>query len=88
VVATRSGGQVEIVRDGETGALVAPNRPAELATAIAALTADPSGRARLGQRARALVERDLTWERHVDALEKVYQQAQQARHPPTDAALV
>ncbi|GJG86382.1 glycosyl transferase [Gemmatimonadetes bacterium T265] len=43
VVATRGGGAVEIVRDGETGALVPPEDAARLAAAIAALLRTDAG---------------------------------------------
>ena len=50
VVATSGGGVQEIATDGETALLVPPNDAAALATAIAALRADP-------ERARAIAER-------------------------------
>jgi glycosyltransferase involved in cell wall biosynthesis len=50
VVATRAGGIPEIVTDGESGVLVAPNDPVEMADAIAALRADPARAARIASR--------------------------------------
>ena len=47
-VATRVGGIPEIVRDGETGLLVAPDDPEALATAILRLLGDRAEAARLG----------------------------------------
>ena len=41
VIATRGGAPAEIIEDGVTGVLVKPNEPAELATAIEGLLADP-----------------------------------------------
>ncbi len=41
VIATRAGGAVEIIRDGETGLLVAPSSVLELKKAIKGLLADP-----------------------------------------------
>jgi glycosyltransferase involved in cell wall biosynthesis len=57
VVATAVGGVPEIVTDGVTGLLVPPHAPAALAAAIAALTADPVLRVRLGGAARRAAER-------------------------------
>jgi glycosyltransferase involved in cell wall biosynthesis len=50
VVATRVGGLPEVVEDGVTGALVEPNRPADLAAAVLRVLAD---RPRLAAAARA-----------------------------------
>lgn len=58
VVASRTGGLPEVVVDGETGLLVAPEDPDGLARAIRMLLADPERSARMGaagrERARAL----------------------------------
>lgn len=53
VVAGRVAGIPELVRDGETGLLVAPGDPAALAGAIERLAGDPALRARLGMAAAA-----------------------------------
>ena len=42
VVATRAGGPLEIVREGETGLLVSPHSPDELAQALISLLRDPA----------------------------------------------
>lgn len=52
VVATATGGNAELVVEGETGALVPPGDPAALADAIAAYLRDSVRRARHGARAR------------------------------------
>lgn len=52
VVASRSGGLPESVRDGTTGLLVAPGDDAALADALGALAGDPARRAALGHAAR------------------------------------
>ena len=56
VVAARTGGLPEVVRDGEDGLLVAPDDPAALAGAVSDLLADPAARGRLGVAARTRVE--------------------------------
>jgi glycosyltransferase involved in cell wall biosynthesis len=48
IVATDVGGVRDAVRDGETGLLVAPRTPAQLATALDTLLADPSRRRAMG----------------------------------------
>jgi glycosyltransferase involved in cell wall biosynthesis len=57
VVASRVGGLDEIVDTGETGLLVRPGDPSELARAIARLLDEPGLRARMGAAGRARVER-------------------------------
>lgn len=52
VVGSRVGGIPELVADGETGFVVDPDRPRELADAIEALAADPDRRRDLGRRSR------------------------------------
>jgi glycosyltransferase involved in cell wall biosynthesis len=52
VVASRTQGLAEIVRDGETGLLVPPDDPAALAGALAELLGDPSRAAALAQAGR------------------------------------
>jgi glycosyltransferase involved in cell wall biosynthesis len=57
VVAAGHGGLTEIFRDGETGLLVRPGDPDDLAAALRRLTVDPGLRARLGEAAAADVGR-------------------------------
>jgi glycosyltransferase involved in cell wall biosynthesis len=64
VVATRSGSIDELVHDGDTGLLVAPEDAGALAGALARLLGEPALRARLAGAARARVRRDFdgtTW---------------------------
>lgn len=58
IVATSVGGTPELVVHGETGLLVPPERPPELAAALRALIADPALRARLGEAALARARAD------------------------------
>ncbi len=52
-VATRVGGNPELVVDGETGFLVPPENPVELAARIVELLLDPPRRADMGRQSRA-----------------------------------
>jgi glycosyltransferase involved in cell wall biosynthesis len=63
VVASAVGGVPELVRDGETGALVPPRDSAALARALAPLVSDAALRDRLGEAGRRRVEREFSLER-------------------------
>ena len=71
VVATRVGGNEEVVIDGETGILVPAADPAAFAEALAAVAAR-SDRALMGARGRARVERRFSVERMAQAYARVY----------------
>lgn len=62
VVASRVGGIKEVVIEGETGFLVSPDNPGELAAAIDRLAADPELRLRFGANGRERVERYFSWD--------------------------
>ncbi len=62
VVATRVGGNIDAIVDGESGRLVPVAEPAVLGDAIATLYEDPGLRARMGAAARGRVERFFTLE--------------------------
>src|SRR5262249_54686286 len=64
VVSCAVSGVPELVRDGETGALVPPDDARALAEAVERLAADPALRARLGAQGRALVERQYDQDRN------------------------
>ncbi|MBI4505228.1 MAG: glycosyltransferase family 4 protein [Chloroflexi bacterium] len=53
-------GAAELIRDGESGLLLDPDRPAALVAVLRALAEDEALRARLGRAARAVAERQ-TW---------------------------
>ena len=67
VVATTAGGQVDVVREGETGMLVSPNSPRELAEAIERGAAGRQRTLQMGTEARRLVE-SLSWDTQVEHL--------------------
>ena len=63
----------ELITDGVTGTLVAPDRPGELARAIRVLLDFPERRAALGAAAREHVASHLTWEASVTRLDALYE---------------
>lgn len=87
-IASRSGGVPEAVRDGETGILVAPGDPAEAGWAIDRAFADPAFARALGERGRARVISDLSYERSTARIVEVWNEAL-ARGPrrPSRAAV-
>lgn len=72
VIASRVGGLPEVLDDGATGWLVAPDDPAGLAEAIGRLLDDPAGAQAMGRRGRQLVEQRYSWEAALAAMEAVY----------------
>jgi len=72
VVATAVGGNLELVRDGENGALVPSADPAALSGAIARVLVDEAGRARCGAAAHAFVRDNFDWQRTVQSYVTVY----------------
>ncbi|ELZ51161.1 group 1 glycosyl transferase [Halorubrum distributum JCM 9100] len=62
LIATRVGGLPEVVEDGETGLLVDPRSPEQLATAINELSSDAALRTRLGDNGRRAVVESCSWE--------------------------
>jgi glycosyltransferase involved in cell wall biosynthesis len=72
VVAADHGGLPEILRDGETGLLVAPRDPPALARALVELAGDPACAQRLGQAAAADVRERFAPRRMIAAVEALY----------------
>jgi glycosyltransferase involved in cell wall biosynthesis len=72
LVAAAHGGLPEIVRDGETGRLVAPGDPGALAAVLAELAADPPQRERLGAAAAADVADRFSVARLLDRTQALY----------------
>ena len=72
VVATRVGGLPDLIDDGRTGTLVAPDDPAALATAIGRVIDDPSRAEHMRLAARADVEKRFLASRLVTDLQDLY----------------
>jgi phosphatidylinositol alpha-1,6-mannosyltransferase len=75
VVAGRSGGVADAVLDGETGVLVNPDNPQDIAYAIKLLLNDSDFAKRLGEKGRHWTETQMSWEhaaeRLLDAVERL-----------------
>jgi glycosyltransferase involved in cell wall biosynthesis len=74
VVATRVGGNPEVVKDGETGLLVPPGSPEELAAAMRQLYVNPERGRRMGLAGRQRVEQHFDVRRMVATYESIYRQ--------------
>jgi glycosyltransferase involved in cell wall biosynthesis len=72
VIATRAGGPLEIVADGETGLLVAPSAAEELGRAILSLVRDADLRRRMGAAGRVRFLENFTVERMTNATIAAY----------------
>mgnify|MGYP000231561406 CR=1 FL=1 len=72
-VATRTGGLVDSVIDGETGVLVQPRDPADFARGIVSLLRDREAARALGERGRALMLEKFTLRKTAEDLHALYQ---------------
>ncbi len=71
-VATRVGGLVDTIRDGETGVLVDPENPADLARGILELLRDPVRARTLARNGRKLILSRFSLDRTVDDLHALF----------------
>lgn len=72
VVASRTGGLPEVIRDGETGLLVPPADPRALAAALRSVLFDPDLARRVAHRAREAVHFSYDLPRMIDRVESLY----------------
>lgn len=79
VAASDIGGHRELIEDGVTGSLFAPDSPAAIAESIAALFAARDGWNNRRSIARAFVEQERNWSSNIRRYEPVYQRLL-ARH--------
>jgi glycosyltransferase involved in cell wall biosynthesis len=86
VVATRVGGNPEVVADGETGLLIPPSEPDALAGALLALWRNPDRRRAMGKAGRARVEALFDVRKMVAAYEAMYLEGRPERLPARPAA--
>ena len=74
VVATNVGGITELVVDKQTGFLVGPNQPSDLASALSKLIQSPDLRKQMGNMGRKRVEKNFTLKNKLDQTERLYYQ--------------
>ena len=72
VVATRVGGIPEIVVDGETGFLVEPHNPSEMAKRLIDLLLNPELRTKMGKKGRKRAEKYFSIERWTENIFQLY----------------
>jgi glycosyltransferase involved in cell wall biosynthesis len=84
VVATRVGGVPEVLVDHETGVLVEPRQPAQLAAAITRVLGDPQAARVMGVRGRQRAQSVYSLERMCATFEDLY--ARLVERTPTGAA--
>ncbi len=75
VVAADSGGAPEVVIDGQTGLLIAPESVADARDALARLADDRELAAELGRRGRRQVEELFSMQAYADRVEELYERA-------------
>jgi glycosyltransferase involved in cell wall biosynthesis len=75
VVATRVGGLLDLVVDGETGLVVPPRDAAALRSALERLLGDPELRRKLGGAGRERARMHFSWEKVTDATLDAYAEA-------------
>ncbi len=75
IIASRTGGTPEIVKDGETGLLFPPGDPSALAERICRILDDPGFGERLGLAGRSRVERYYSLEEHMRTVRQLYAEA-------------
>ena len=73
VVATRIGGNVEMIDHDRTGLLVSPSQPEELAGAFIRLIENPGHATQLGERASNHVRSEYGMPRMLEAVERLYE---------------
>lgn len=73
IIASKVGGIPEIIKDGETGLLIEPKCPDELAEKICYLFKDRNLMLRLGKKARAHIVENFSQENAINNLIKIYE---------------
>jgi glycosyltransferase involved in cell wall biosynthesis len=71
IIATKVGGLLEIIKDGENGFLVEPRNPVEIAEKCVLLLTNDDLRASISRNNREKAK-DYSWEKVIERLEKVY----------------
>ncbi|MBA7580309.1 D-inositol-3-phosphate glycosyltransferase [subsurface metagenome] len=74
VISTNTGGQIEIIRDDQTGFIVEPNKSKQIAKKIEYLSENKKLLKEMSENCRKLIEKEFTWGKNVDKLLSVYQE--------------
>lgn len=74
VVASRNGGQVECLTEGENAFLVPPGDPGKLAEAVERLLADPETRGAMGANARKVFLAGFTYDKFLERMTEIYRE--------------
>ena len=85
IVASGVGGIVELIHDNRTGLLVAPDNPPALCRRICELMANPARASQIGAAARAEALARYSFDRMVDAFDRLYLRELTARGALPDA---
>ncbi len=85
-IGSTTGGIPEAIADGETGLLVNPEEPDQIAAALVRLLSNEDFAAQLGKAARARVLRDFTWDRVAERFQKALEKWGLAEGWPPEAA--
>lgn len=83
LVGTRVGGTPRIIADGETGILVPPRNPKELAYAITSLLSDKGKRTAMGLKAREKAESEFSWQIIARKIQDIYYGVAQSKSKTT-----
>lgn len=75
VVASNSGGVMDVVKDGVNGILVPPNNPMKLAIALQRLLENEKLREKYGENGRRLVEAHFSWDMIARKAARIYEKA-------------
>lgn len=79
-LASNIGGNPELVEDGKSGWLVDPNDPGAWMRALVAFTqASPTRREEMGRHGRAFIQRERTWQGHLEKVQAIYGEAMSGR---------
>jgi glycosyltransferase involved in cell wall biosynthesis len=86
-VATRVGGNLDLVRHGETGLLVSPQDPEEMAHAVLRFLREPAWAQRIGRAGQKLVQQHYSADSMVRRIERIYADVLHAKHADRTASL-
>jgi len=72
VIATKTGGQVDIIRNGFNGYLVEPNDASQLFEKLEKVINNPIKNRKMGENGHEMIKNEFTWEKHIESLLSVY----------------